>query len=254
MTSKAPRVIPAKAKATPPAAKAPAAAKSPLPARPAVTATPPVAAKAAPVVNVASPAAAKAPVPAKASGPLKAATPAKAAMPVKTSAPKATAPVKAPAKAASKPAKPPVKAVARTAAPRKAAKPVAKAAATPSAEFAGPVPVGDSKLVTRSYYLQINQPAGGAPFARQIRELITDSLPDEQWSGRLDNGQPVVLTVLPDRVVLRHREAVQDKVAALLQESAIAIPASKVAEGGGEHAGGGFFNPFSDPAENNRRE
>lgn len=124
-----------------------------------------------------------------------------------------------------------------------------------AAGFVSPVADDAQKVVTRSYLLQINQPAGSDSLAKQVRELITLSLPDEQWAGRLDDGQPVVLTVLPDRVVLRHREAVQDKVQSLLQDTAIAYPATGVAGGGrggfggggggfgGGEGGGGFVNP-----------
>jgi hypothetical protein len=125
VTSKAPRVIPAKGKAIPAvAAKAPAADKAPVPAKPAVAAKAVVAAKAAPAGKAAGSAAAKAPLPAKAAAPVK------SAAPVKLPAAKlAKAPAKAPAKAvvAAKPVKPPVKPVVRSAAPKKAAKPVAKA-------------------------------------------------------------------------------------------------------------------------------
>ncbi|MEX0641513.1 MAG: hypothetical protein WD468_02370 [Pirellulales bacterium] len=111
--------------------------------------------------------------------------------------------------------------------------------------------VEDAEVVTRSYYLQINQQPSGEAFAPQIRELITQALPDVQWAGRLENGEPVVLTVLPDRIVLRHRQSVQEKVESLLSDSGIASPPAAVAEGGGRGfgggggGGGGFFNPRS---------
>ena len=106
----------------------------------------------------------------------------------------------------------------------------------------------DSKVVTRSYYLQINQQPGGESFASKVRQLITLSLPDEQWDGRLHNGEPVVLTVLPDRVVLRHRQSVQNKVQSLLADSGLSTPPTPVAgetggRGGFGGGGGGFFNP-----------
>ncbi len=136
VTSKAPRVIPAKAKAIPPvAAKPPGAAKAPVPAKP------PIPSKAAPVVKTAAPdAAKKAPVPAKAT------TPGTSTAALKAPAAKIAgkAPAKGPAKviAPAKPVKQTVKPVARSAAPRKAAKPVARAsgkAAKPS-KPARPVP------------------------------------------------------------------------------------------------------------------
>jgi hypothetical protein len=110
----------------------------------------------------------------------------------------------------------------------------------------------DTKVVTRSYYLQVNQQPGGESFSNKIYQLIAASLPDEQWQGRLDNGQPVVLTVLPDRVVVRHRESVQQKVQSLLVDSGLSTsPASVAGETGGQGGfgggGGGFFN--HQPAE-----
>ena len=84
----------------------------------------------------------------------------------------------------------------------------------------------------------------------KVRDLITSAIPDVQWDGRLDTNEPVVLTVLPDRVVLRHRQSVQDKVQALLADSGLAVPTGAVAgEGRGRDVGGigggggGFFNP-----------
>ncbi len=131
------------------------------------------------------------------------------------------------------------------------AQPAAAAAAVRPA-MRQPPAADDAKVVTRSYYLQVNQQPGGESFASKIRELITLSLPDEQWAGRLDNNEPVVLTVLPDRVVLRHRQSVQEKVQSLLSDSGIASPPAAVAGemggGGFGGGGGGFFNP--QPAEN----
>lgn len=110
--------------------------------------------------------------------------------------------------------------------------------ASPAAAAAG------NQVVTRSYYLQINQQPGSESFAPTIRELITQSLPDEQWAGRLDNGDSVVLTVLPDRVVLRHRQSVQQKVESLLTDSGIASPpVAAGAMGRGGFGSGGFYNP-----------
>lgn len=98
----------------------------------------------------------------------------------------------------------------------------------------------DARVVTRSYILQIQQPGDAKALATQIRELITTALPNEQWAGRLENGEPIILTVLPDRIVLRHRQSVQDKVATLLSDSNIATAAPEVA--GGARGGAGFFN------------
>lgn len=132
----------------------------------------------------------------------------------------------------------------------------AQQAARPQTVSAGPAPQGpvvatndDPKVVTRSYYLQINQQPGGESFAPTVRELVTSSLPDEQWDGRLGNGEPVVLKVLPDRVVLRHRQSVQNKVQSLLVDSGLISSPTPVAgetrgQGGpGSGGGGGFFSP-----------
>jgi hypothetical protein len=104
------------------------------------------------------------------------------------------------------------------------------------------------QVVTRSYILQVQQAEDAASTREQIRRLITQSFPDEQWADRLDDGQPVVLTVLPDRVVLRHRELVQKEVQSLLADSGIATASPAVASnaegsfggGGGGFGGGGF--------------
>jgi hypothetical protein len=133
-----------------------------------------------------------------------------------------------------------------------AAAPTEAAAATappmhPAAPAAG-------QLVTRSYYLQLHQPDDAGRLREEVRRLITSALPDEQWAGRLDDGQAVVLSVLPDRVVLRHRESVHDAVETLLSESGIATPAQIAGaemsgfggRGGGRGGGGGgFFSPAS---------
>jgi hypothetical protein len=83
-------------------------------------------------------------------------------------------------------------------------------------------PDAPGDVVTRSYVLQL----GGEPEAlrSQVRELVTESLPDEPWSGRLPDGQGVLLAVFPDRIVVRHRADVQEKVRRLLSDSGIATP------------------------------
>jgi hypothetical protein len=60
----------------------------------------------------------------------------------------------------------------------------------------------------------------------------------------------VILAVLPDRIVLRHKQSVQDEVEALLSESGVAAAGSAGMRGGafGGGGGGGFFQP--DRAEN----
>ncbi len=90
-------------------------------------------------------------------------------------------------------------------------------------------------------------PADPEEVRLQIKNLITTALPDEKWEGRLSNGQPVLLTVLPDRVVLRHKAAVHEKVTALLSDSGVAAPPANGTFGGGGIAtgvsGSGFFQP-----------
>lgn len=114
------------------------------------------------------------------------------------------------------------------------------AANVPPAEYAPDV----DKVVIRYYTLQINS-ADQSDFRSQIRSLITQSFPDEQWDGRLGDGQPVVLAVLPDRVVLRQTPEVQEKVQSLLVDSGLTAPTTEVgAMGMGGGAGrGGFFRP-----------
>jgi hypothetical protein len=100
------------------------------------------------------------------------------------------------------------------------------------------------KVVTRSYVLQI--PNSGSENVRdQVRELIVESLPHETWTGRLGDGQAVTLSVIQDRVVVRHTPAVQEAVERILTDSGIASSSSAIAAnsnnlGGG---GGGFFRP-----------
>jgi hypothetical protein len=99
-------------------------------------------------------------------------------------------------------------------------------------------------LMTRAYILAIGQPAT-VELQSQVQELITAALPDEQWEGRLPSGEPVLLTVLPDRIVLRHKSSVHEKVEALLKDSGVAAPpATGMANRGGGRGGGGFFRPL----------
>jgi hypothetical protein len=124
----------------------------------------------------------------------------------------------------------------------------------PAATDVGSTPAPDNgEVVTRSYVLKGNQAGNQEKLRDQMRELIVQSMPDERWEGRLDDGQAVVLAVLPDRVVLRHRPSVHESVQALLVDSGIAAAASRTAghdndedESGG---GGGFFQIR--PADNN---
>jgi hypothetical protein len=90
-----------------------------------------------------------------------------------------------------------------------------------AAHLSGAGAVSD-EVVTRSYFLQINPPPDNKQFSGQVRELITTALPEAEWDVRLPTGQGVLLTVLPDRIVLRHRESVHNKVEALLTDTGIA--------------------------------
>jgi hypothetical protein len=98
------------------------------------------------------------------------------------------------------------------------------------------------QAVTRSYVLQVDRGEKVEQFRHDVRNLIVQSMPDTRWTGQLEDGQPVVLSVLPDRIVARHLPAVQDKVEELLRESGIATPSDEqVVRGGG--GGGGIFQP-----------
>jgi hypothetical protein len=100
-------------------------------------------------------------------------------------------------------------------------------------------------IVTRAYVLQAGQAADSEHLQAKIRELIVQAIPDEQWAGRLDGGQPVILTVMPDRVVLRHRPAIHQAVEDVLIDSGIAAPNSPgrgISGGEGGGGGRGFFN------------
>jgi hypothetical protein len=102
------------------------------------------------------------------------------------------------------------------------------------------------EVVTRSYVLQLNPAQDPEKMRSQVRELIVDSLPDEVWKGRLDDGQPVMLSVFHDRIVVRHTPAVQQKLQQVLLDAGIAAPAPATAAGfgggmsgfGGEGMGG----------------
>jgi hypothetical protein len=79
------------------------------------------------------------------------------------------------------------------------------------------------EIVTRSYILQVT-PANES----QARDLIVNAFPDEIWSGRLPDGQPVQLAVIRDRIVVRQTPEVQAKLEKMLSDSGIAIPASQL--------------------------
>lgn len=111
-------------------------------------------------------------------------------------------------------------------------------------------------VVTRNYQLRPVEKADRKALPRQVANLIVQMLPDERWKGKLDSGEPVLLMVLPDRVILRHRQSVQNEVRKLLVESGL-IAAGQRGFGGGhggaiatESSGGGFFRP--DPENTGR--
>lgn len=122
---------------------------------------------------------------------------------------------------------------------------------------AAAMPVAAGEVVTRSYTLQLNPTNEIDTMRSQVRELITGALPDEVWSGRLSDGQSVMLTVFHDRVVVRQTPSVQEKVTRILSDSGVATPMAtavptdgprgfggigdeKVPGGSGQ--GGGFFS------------
>jgi hypothetical protein len=112
-------------------------------------------------------------------------------------------------------------------------------AAVNDAEKSAAANADPNRLMTRAYILAIGQPAA-VELQSQVQELVTAALPDEQWEGRLPSGEPVLLTVLPDRIVLRHKSSVHEKVEALLKDSGVAAPP---ATGMAKRGGGGFFRP-----------
>jgi hypothetical protein len=119
------------------------------------------------------------------------------------------------------------------------------------AEAAAPRPADADRLVTRSYTLHVTRAADSDEVRAQVRELIVQAMPDQRWNGRLENGQPVVLTVLPDRIVVRHTQSVQDALQTLLADSGVAVVQPEGTSGvagrdfGGRMGGkgGGFFQP-----------
>jgi hypothetical protein len=118
--------------------------------------------------------------------------------------------------------------------------------ATAAAEKSAAAAADPNQLTTRAYILSLGQPAAPAELQSQVKELITTAIPDERWEGRLSTGEPVLLTVLPDRVVLRHKADVHEKVQELLSDSGVASPpATGMAGRGGGFGGGGggFFRP-----------
>jgi hypothetical protein len=81
---------------------------------------------------------------------------------------------------------------------------------------------GSADVVTRLYALDVQGDA--EKLGKQVREMIIQSVPDTQWDGKLPDGQTVMLTVLADRVVVRHTASVQNRVESLLRDSGVAKP------------------------------
>jgi hypothetical protein len=102
-------------------------------------------------------------------------------------------------------------------------------------------------VVTRNYQLLPVAKEDRQALPRQVTNLIVQMLPDERWKGKLDNGETVVLVVLPNRVIVRQRQSVQNKVRTLLKESGLIASGQHAfggVGGGGiatESSGGGFF-------------
>jgi hypothetical protein len=127
----------------------------------------------------------------------------------------------------------------------------AQAAANPEAA-AGAVPIGvpfgatpvdvpmeEPEIVTRSYILQLS--SSDETTRAQVSDLIRGALPNESWDQAAPPGTPATsLTVLKDRVVVRHTAEVQDKVKKLLSDSGIASQLPVPKENGAGPAAGGF--------------
>ena len=120
-----------------------------------------------------------------------------------------------------------------------------------AAEAADPAAAADAdanRVTTRYYALKLGESANPESVRQQVRDLITESLPEERWIGKLGDGQSVVLSILPDRIILRHKPSVQEKVEKLLADSGLSVPKAlargKGGRGGGlNEGGGGFFQP-----------
>ncbi|HEY3392981.1 MAG TPA: hypothetical protein VGK58_09755 [Lacipirellulaceae bacterium] len=129
--------------------------------------------------------------------------------------------------------------------------------AAADAEKSAAADADPNNLVTRPYLLSLGQPSEPEEVRSQIKHLITTALPDEKWEGRLPNGQPVLLTVLPDRIVLRHKSSVHEKVETLLSDSGVASPPPTgvarrrggLGGAGGGFGGGGIFQPRPAPSK-----
>ena len=93
------------------------------------------------------------------------------------------------------------------------------------------------RVVTRIYPVQLAAENREA-LQNQLKDLIVSFLPDQPWNGMLPDGQAVLLSVFPDRIVVRHRPSVQRQVETLLNDTGLVPPP----EPQGKHAGG-FFQP-----------
>jgi hypothetical protein len=79
-------------------------------------------------------------------------------------------------------------------------------------------------VVTRSYLLRLDTTKDNNEARAQVRDLITQSLPDETWNGRLDDGQGVSLVIFSDRIVVHHKQSLQEKLQSVLVDSGLASP------------------------------
>jgi hypothetical protein len=110
-------------------------------------------------------------------------------------------------------------------------------------------------VLTKAYFLSHGEAADDEVVRREIGNLIQSAIPDVRWEGRLEGGEPVLLTVLPDRIVLKNKLSVHEQVEQLLVDSALTTrptPGGRMggAFGGGGGGGGGFFRPR--PSDNSR--
>lgn len=112
------------------------------------------------------------------------------------------------------------------------------------------VPMQNNEIVTKAYRLNFGNTPVTDELRSEVRALILRALSDERWEGRLGSGEPVVLSVLNDRVVVRHRPDVQEKVEELLVDSGLAAQESanwQGCRGGG--GTGGLANTAATPAQ-----
>jgi hypothetical protein len=103
---------------------------------------------------------------------------------------------------------------------------------------------GEDEVVTHSYMLRLKPTDDVNAMRKQVEELIVKSLPEANWDDRLNNGQAVSLTVFHDRVVVRHKPSIHDKVEELLTDSGIAVSSYSMRPWGG---GGGVDGPETNP-------